>query len=54
MQPLAKFLDISDGCGGGQDWGDVVYDGADDGVVDEGNDRFVLSPCPTGKGFEDV
>ena len=49
-----KFFDIGDGCGRGADWGGVVYDGTDDGVVSEGDGGFVLSPCPTGKGFEDV
>ena len=49
-----KLLDIGDGCGRSPDWGGVVYDGADDGVVGEGDGGFVLSPCPTGKGFEDV
>ena len=49
-----KFFDIGDGCGRSPDWGGVVYDGAYDGVVGERNGRFVLSPCPTGKGFEDV
>ena len=49
-----KFLDIGDGCGRGPDWGGVVYDGADDGVVGEGDGGFVLSPSPTGEGFEDV
>ena len=49
-----KFFDIGDGCGRSPDWGCVVYDGAYDGVVGERNGRFVLSPCPTGKGFEDV
>ena len=49
-----KLLDIGDGCGRSPDWGGVVYAGAYDGVVGERNGRFVLSPCPTGKGFEDV
>ena len=49
-----KLLDIGDGCGRSPDWGGVVYDGAYDGVVGERNGRFVLSSCPTGKGFEDV
>ena len=49
-----KFFDIGDGCGRGPDWGGVVYDGTDDGVVGEGDGGFVLSPCPAGKGFEDV
>ena len=51
---VLKLLDIGDGCGRSPDWGGVVYDGAYDGVVGERNGRFVLSPCPTGKGFEDV
>ena len=49
-----KFLDVGDGCSGSPDWGGVVYDGADDGVVGEGDGGFVLSPCPADEGFEDV
>ena len=49
-----KFFDVGDGCSGSPDWGGVVYDWADDGVVGEGDGGFVLSPSPTGKGFEDV
>ena len=49
-----KFFGICDGCGRSPDWGGVVYDGADYGVIGDGNGRFVLSPCPAGKGFEDV
>ena len=49
-----KFFDVGDGCSGSPDWGGVVHDWADDGVVGEGDGGFVLSPCPTGKGFEDV
>ena len=36
-----KFFDIGHGSSRSQDWGGVVYDGADNGVVGEGNGRFV-------------
>ena len=49
-----KFFDVGDGCSGSPDWGGVVYDGADDGVVRQGDGGFVLAPCPTGKGFDDA
>ena len=49
-----KFFDVGNGCGRSPDWGGVVNDWADDRVVGEGDDRFVLSSCPTGKGVEDV
>ena len=49
-----NFFYIGDGCGRRPDWGGVVYDGTDDGVVGQGDGGFVLSPCPTGKSFEDV
>ena len=51
---VLQFYDIGIRCSRGPNWGGVVYDGADDGVVGEGDGEFVLSPCPTGKGFEDV
>ena len=47
-------LDIGDGCGRSPDGGGVVYDGADDRVVGEGDGGFVLSPCPAGTGFENI
>ena len=49
-----KLLDIGDGCGRSPDWGGVVYDGADNGVVGEGDGGFFLTPCPAGKGFENI
>ena len=48
-----KFFDIGDGCRRSPDWGGV-YDGADDGVVGEGDGGFVLSPCLAGTGFENI
>ena len=51
---VLQFFDIGNRCSRGPNWGGVVYDGADDGVIGEGDGEFVLSPCPTGKGFEDA
>ena len=41
---VLKFFDIGDGCGRGPDWGGVVYNEADDGVIGEGDGGFVLTP----------
>ena len=49
-----KFFDVGDECGRSPDWGGVVYDGANDEVVGEGDGGFVLSLCSTCKGFKDV
>ena len=49
-----EFFDVGVGCCRGPDWGGVVDDRADDRVVGEGDGGFVLTPCPAGKGFEDV
>ena len=40
-----KFFDIGDGCDRGPDWGGVVYDGTDDGVVGA-RGRWLICPVP--------
>jgi hypothetical protein len=49
-----EFFDVGVGCCGGPNWGGVVNDGADDGVVGKGDGGLVLTPCPAGKSFKDV
>ena len=44
-----KFFDIGDGCGRGPDWGGVVFDGADDGVVGEGDGAWICLVSMSGR-----